>query len=199
MDRVAAEVAEEVVVLFEYGDVDSCSREQIAEHHARRSGADDAHPFHGINVARPRAPGKGVVTDGLRDKIEGMRIAYLDCFAGISGDMFLGALLEAGVAPRVLQDAAAAMRLGASLKTQTVDRSGISCTKVHVFEGARLAESARRACRSKDRGRRISIIPRRSTCTRGVIRIRMTIQPSLPPICQRIPTDPSTVMGGRLG
>ena len=71
-----------------------------------------------------------------------MRIAYLDCFAGISGDMFLGALLEAGVAPRVLHDATAAMRLGASLKIETVDRSGISCTKVHVLEGEQLAESA---------------------------------------------------------
>ena len=26
-----------------------------------------------------------------------MRIAYLDCFSGISGDMFLGALIGAGV------------------------------------------------------------------------------------------------------
>src|ERR1700685_1036168 len=26
-----------------------------------------------------------------------MRIAYLDCFSGMSGDMFMGALVEAGV------------------------------------------------------------------------------------------------------
>src|ERR1700709_1162830 len=69
-----------------------------------------------------------------------MRIAYLDCFDGISGDMFLGALLEAGVSPAVLHEATAAMKLGASLKIETVDRSGISCTKVHVLEGGKLAE-----------------------------------------------------------
>jgi len=69
-----------------------------------------------------------------------MRIAYLDCFAGISGDMFLGALLGAGVPLQVLQDATAALNLNASLKIEIVDRSGISCTKVHVFEGGVLAE-----------------------------------------------------------
>jgi len=70
-----------------------------------------------------------------------MRIAYLDCFAGISGDMFLAALIDAGVDRSVFENAAAAMHLGVTLKVETVDRSGISSTKVHVLENGRLADA----------------------------------------------------------
>src|SRR5580698_5728112 len=70
-----------------------------------------------------------------------MRIAYLDCFAGISGDMFLAALIDAGVVRSVLENAAAAMNLGVTLQVETVDRSGISSTKVHVLENGRLADA----------------------------------------------------------
>jgi uncharacterized protein (TIGR00299 family) protein len=69
-----------------------------------------------------------------------MRIAYIDCFAGIAGDMFLGALIDAGVPPQVLHDATAALNVRASLKIEKVDRSGISATKVHVLENGHLAE-----------------------------------------------------------
>jgi uncharacterized protein (TIGR00299 family) protein len=70
-----------------------------------------------------------------------MRVAYLDCFAGIAGDMMLGALIDAGVPAQVLVDAVAALGLGASLRIERVDRSGIACTKVHVLEGDHLAEA----------------------------------------------------------
>lgn len=69
-----------------------------------------------------------------------MRIAYLDCFAGIAGDMFLAALIDAGVPPQVLHEATAALGVGATLRIGKVDRSGISATKVDVLEGDRLAE-----------------------------------------------------------
>jgi uncharacterized protein (TIGR00299 family) protein len=62
-----------------------------------------------------------------------MRIAYLECFSGISGDMFLGALVDAGVSPRVLEDAVAALGLGARLEISRVVRSGISATKMDVY------------------------------------------------------------------
>src|SRR5438270_13477651 len=62
-----------------------------------------------------------------------MRIAYLDCFSGISGDMFLGALVDAGVPGRLLEETVAALDVGARLEISRVDRSGISATKVDVY------------------------------------------------------------------
>ena len=64
-----------------------------------------------------------------------MRIAYLECFSGISGDMFLGALVDAGVPARLLEDTVAALEVGARLEISKVDRSGISATKVDVIIG----------------------------------------------------------------
>ena len=62
-----------------------------------------------------------------------MRIAYLECFSGISGDMFLGALVDAGVSPQLFGDTVAAMGVGASLEISRVSRSAISATKVDVW------------------------------------------------------------------
>ncbi len=70
-----------------------------------------------------------------------MRIAYLDCFAGISGDMFLGAMLDAGLPPQVLHEAISSLNLGATLRIERVDRSGITSTKVHVLEHGKITEA----------------------------------------------------------
>jgi uncharacterized protein (DUF111 family) len=62
-----------------------------------------------------------------------MRIAYLDCFSGISGDMFLGTLIDAGVPLALLQDTVAALNIDARLEVSRVMRSGISATKADVI------------------------------------------------------------------
>jgi len=62
-----------------------------------------------------------------------MRIAYLDCFSGISGDMFLGALVDAGVPAELLEKTVEALGVGARLEISRVNRSGISAIKVDVY------------------------------------------------------------------
>src|SRR6266567_366125 len=62
-----------------------------------------------------------------------MRIAYIECFSGISGDMFLGALVDAGVPPELFTQTVKALGVDARLEISRVDRSGISATKVDVI------------------------------------------------------------------
>jgi uncharacterized protein (TIGR00299 family) protein len=62
-----------------------------------------------------------------------MRIAYLDCFSGVSGDMLLGAMLDAGLPLGDLQGVLTGLPLeGWSLSAQKVKRAGISATHAVV-------------------------------------------------------------------
>src|ERR1700676_4236478 len=61
-----------------------------------------------------------------------MRIAYLDCFSGISGDMLLGALVDSGIPLEKLADVAASLNGGARLEARKVMRGGLTGTKVDV-------------------------------------------------------------------
>src|SRR5687767_3213981 len=63
------------------------------------------------------------------------RILYFDCFNGASGDMVLGALLDAGLPVDELRHALGSLALdGASISAKRVLRAGVSATKFIVQE-----------------------------------------------------------------
>jgi pyridinium-3,5-bisthiocarboxylic acid mononucleotide nickel chelatase len=62
-----------------------------------------------------------------------MRTGYLECFSGISGDMMLGALVDAGVPFALLEETAARLNVGARLEMHKLTRGGIAATKVDVI------------------------------------------------------------------
>lgn len=62
-----------------------------------------------------------------------MKLAYFDCFSGISGDMVLGALVDAGCPLAEIEAGLRKLELrGWGISSEKVKRAGISATKVHV-------------------------------------------------------------------
>ena len=61
-----------------------------------------------------------------------MRVGYFECFSGISGDMTLGALVDAGVDPRAIQSAVNSLGLPCELTFETVRRCGFRATHARV-------------------------------------------------------------------
>ena len=62
-----------------------------------------------------------------------MKICYLDCFSGISGDMLLGALVDAGADAGALRDEIAKLGLdGVELQFEKCSRAGIGGTNLTV-------------------------------------------------------------------
>ena len=65
------------------------------------------------------------------------RIAYLDCFSGASGDMFLGALLDLGLPLDGLRGALGSLAIEyGAVSADRVLRAGISATKFRLQEAA---------------------------------------------------------------
>ena len=73
-----------------------------------------------------------------------MRIAYLDCPSGISGDMLLGALVDAGLSIDELRAELAKLPVeGYRLEAEKTQRAGLAATKVTVvLEETQAASSA---------------------------------------------------------
>ncbi|HLJ18097.1 MAG TPA: nickel pincer cofactor biosynthesis protein LarC [Bryobacteraceae bacterium] len=64
-----------------------------------------------------------------------MRLCYFDAFSGISGDMTVGALLDAGADARRLFEALASLNTGAEFRVEKTKRRGIAASKFHVTGG----------------------------------------------------------------
>ncbi|MCY3872235.1 MAG: DUF111 family protein, partial [Gemmatimonadetes bacterium] len=62
-----------------------------------------------------------------------MKVAYFDCFAGISGDMTLGALVDAGLSFSVLKSELDKLSVREfTLSKRRVEKHGIAGTKIDV-------------------------------------------------------------------
>lgn len=71
-----------------------------------------------------------------------MRVAFFDCFAGASGDMILGALLDAGVSLDDIEAELARLDLaGYRMEVRRVNRCGVEATKVDVLVDGHMADS----------------------------------------------------------
>ncbi len=96
-----------------------------------------------------------------------MRLAYLDCGSGISGDMTLGALVDAGVELGALNDAIGSLGLpGCRLVAEEVRKQGFRATQVrveylpehkhrHLHHIVAMIDGSRLSDRQKDVARRI--------------------------------------------
>lgn len=69
-----------------------------------------------------------------------MRVAYFDAFSGVSGDMTVGALIDAGADAQELIRGLEQLGLGANYRAEKTVRYGITATKFHVLMGDRPAD-----------------------------------------------------------
>ena len=68
-----------------------------------------------------------------------MTICYFDAFSGISGDMTVGALCDAGASFATVTAALTSLNLGASFRLEKTKRKGMAASKFHVEGGEQKA------------------------------------------------------------
>jgi uncharacterized protein (TIGR00299 family) protein len=61
-----------------------------------------------------------------------VRVAHFDCFSGISGDMVLGALIDAGVDAEAIRQGVASLGLPITLEVEKIRKGGFAATAVRV-------------------------------------------------------------------
>lgn len=62
-----------------------------------------------------------------------MKVAYFDCFSGISGDMILGALIDAGLSVQELESELSKLKIsGFKIRVEKALRRGISGIKFNI-------------------------------------------------------------------
>jgi uncharacterized protein (TIGR00299 family) protein len=68
-----------------------------------------------------------------------MKTCYIDAFSGISGDMTVGALLDAGADFQALTHALSSLAIGATFRLEKTKRKGIAASKFYVDGGEQKA------------------------------------------------------------
>src|SRR5260370_32931418 len=72
-----------------------------------------------------------VVVESLKRSMASVKVAHFDCFSGISGDMTLAALIDAGVDADAIRQALASLELPITLEVEKVRKGGFAATAVH--------------------------------------------------------------------
>src|SRR5713226_949317 len=78
-----------------------------------------------------RADGCGRINQNQQER-HSVKVAHFDCFSGISGDMTLGALIDAGVDSGAIQQALASLNLPIRMEVEKIRKGGFAATSVRI-------------------------------------------------------------------